>query len=273
MKILITGFQPFGGESVNPAWEAVKALPDELDGVIIIKAEIPVVFDEAFAAVRRAILNNTCPGQGGELPCDQQCEKLAAVVCVGQAGGRSGITPEKIAINLKDARIPDNAGNAPKDEPIRAGGPDGYFSSLPVRAMVDAMQKANVPSSLSLSAGAYVCNDVFYDLMDYLAAGKLIGDDHISAEGGTGSALGGFIHVPFSSEQLAGRDSGGAPVGATPTVSKPAETRPALPSLPICEISRGLTICLQTLIDYLKALPKASLDPNQSMEGELYETD
>ena len=258
MKILITGFQPFGGDTVNPAWEAVKALPDQLDDVKIIKAEIPVVFGEAFQAVRRAILENTCPGQGGELPCDQQCEKLAAVICVGQAGGRKGITPEKIAINLKDASIPDNAGNRPQDEPIREGGPDGYFSTLPVRAMVEEMEEADVAAYLSLSAGAYVCNNIFYELMDYLAAGKLIGDDHISEEGGSGSALGGFIHVPFSTEQLDGRDFSGKPVP---------------PSLPISEITRGLEICLQTVIDYLKTLPKASLDTPINLQGELYETD
>ena len=285
MKILITGFQPFGGDTVNPAWEAVKALPDQLDDVKIIKAEIPVVFGEAFQAVRPAILENTCPGQGGELPCDQQCEKLAAVICVGQAGGRKGITPEKIAINLKDANIPDNAGNRPQDESIREGGPDGYFSTLPVRAMVEEMEEADVAAYLSLSAGAYVCNNVFYELMDYLAAGKLIGDDHISAEGGAGSALGGFIRVPFSSEQLAGREKDSLLTGATPAANpssdrsmgtaaaSPSVDRPAPPSLPISEITRGLEICLQTVIDYLKTLPKASLDTPINLQGELYETD
>ncbi|MBQ7058818.1 MAG: pyroglutamyl-peptidase I [Firmicutes bacterium] len=238
MKILITGFQPFGGDVVNPAWEAVKALPDQLDDVKIIKVEIPVVFGEAFEAVRRAILANTCPGQGGELPCDQQCEKLAAVICVGQAGGRTGITPEKVAINFNDAAIPDNTGNEPEEEPIREGGPDGYFSTLPVTNMVKAMKKAGISANLSLSAGAYVCNNVFYGLMDYLAQGKLIGDDHISAEGGSGSALGGFIHVPFSTEQLAGREAG--------------SDKPTPPSLPLAEITRGLEICVKETIKAIR---------------------
>ncbi|MBO4886756.1 MAG: pyroglutamyl-peptidase I [Firmicutes bacterium] len=283
MKILITGFQPFGGDVVNPAWEAVKALPERLDDVKIIKAEIPVVFGEAFEAVRRAILMNTCPGQGGELPCDQQCEKLAAVICVGQAGGRSGITPEKIAINFNDAAIPDNAGNEPENELIRPDGPDGYFSTLPVTAMVDAMRKTGIPANLSLSAGAYVCNNVFYELMDYLAAGKLIGDDHISAEGGSGSALGGFIHVPFSAEQLAGRERGDKESGSQPGAgSKPAgslseDSRALPPSLSLAEITRGLEICIGEIIKVLRqqAAPRSTIQTgltasDESLTGQLY---
>ena len=257
MKILITGFMPFGGEAVNPAWEAVKALPDTIDGVTILKKEIPVVFGEAFETVRQTILESTCPGQGGLRPCDSQCEKLAAVVCVGQAGGRSSITPEKVAINLRDGRIADNAGNQPSYEPVRDGGPVGYFSTLPLRQMISAMTREGISASLSLSAGAYVCNDLFYSLMDYLAAGKLAGDDHISAEGGAGSALGGFIHVPFSSEQLAGRDFG----GKTP------------PSLPLSDITRGLEICLRELIAHLQTLSRTASSSEESMIGELYETD
>ena len=253
MKILLTGFMPFGGETMNPAWEAVKALPDQLDGVTLIKTEIPVVFGEAFKAVRRAIAENTCPGQGGERPCDQQCEKLAAIICVGQAGGRTGITPEKVAINFNDAAIPDNAGNEPEEEPILPGGPDGYFSTLPVTAMVKAMKQAGIPANLSLSAGAYVCNNVFYELMDYLAKGNLIGDDHISAEGGSGSALGGFIHVPFAAEQLAGRDFG---------------TRPVPPSIPLAEITRGLEICVKELIKALQERRSSQVPAPETSDAE-----
>lgn len=254
MKLLITGFMPFGGEKENPAWEAVKQLPDKIDDVTIIKQEIPVVFEEDFQVLEKAIRENTCPGQGGLLPCDQRCERLCAVICVGQAGGRSGITPEKIAINYQDARIPDNAGNSPRHQPIlypktpadisytplnegaSAGPfcpPDGCFSTLPVEEMVDAMSKAGIPSSLSLSAGAYVCNDLFYRLMVFLSRGSLAGDAHIG-----GGAIGGFIHVPFSSQQLEGR-------------TFPEGKRP--PSLPLETIVSGLEICIRETIRAIKA--------------------
>ena len=254
MKLLITGFMPFGGEKENPAWEAVKRLPDKVDGVSIIKQEIPVVFGEDFQVLEKAIRENTCPGQGGDLPCDQSCERLCAVICVGQAGGRSGITPEKIAINYQDARIPDNAGNSPRHQlilypqkpsalsytPLNEGASagafcpaDGYFSSLPVEKMVEAMSEANIPASASLSAGAYVCNDLFYRLMVYLAKGSLAGDAHIG-----GGAIGGFIHVPFSSEQLEGREF---PEGKLP------------PSLPLDTIASGLEICIRETIKAVKA--------------------
>lgn len=172
-KILVTGFEPFGGENINPSWEAVKRLPEEMDGYTIEKLELPVEFGRC-AQLAEATVLAIAP---------------AAVVCVGQAGGRTSVTPERIGINLKDARIPDNGGAQPKEEPIDPNGPDAYFSTLPVTAMVEAMRKAGVPAQVSLSAGAYVCNDLMYEVLHKLHR--------------RGIAIpAGFVHVPFIPQQV-----------------------------------------------------------------------
>ena len=246
MKIFITGFEPVGGDKVNPAWEAMKALPEEIEGITIVKKEIPVVFGEGFREVQKTILSLTCPGQGGEASCDQRCDGMAAVICVGVAGGRTGITPEKIAVNYSDARIPDNAGNSPQAEKILPEGPDGHFTTLPAEAMVREMKEEGIPAYLSLSAGAYVCNDVFYRLMDFLSKGGLLGDAHIREVLGRDSAIGGFIHVPYSKEMLEGKDFAGK---ALP------------PSLPLADITRGLEICLRTVVRELKKGQERSARP------------
>ena len=145
-SVLVTGFEPFGGEAVNASWEAVRRLPEQLDGWTVHRACLPVVFGGAAETVLRL---------AGELRPD-------AVVCTGVAGGRSAITPEVIAVNLCDARIPDNAGAQPRWQPIAPGGPDGLFSGLPVREMAAALRAVGLPAALSWSAGSYVCNDVFY---------------------------------------------------------------------------------------------------------------
>lgn len=132
MKILVTGFDPFGGETVNPAYEAVKLLPDTIAGAQIIKLQIPTRFALS-CTVLEAAVNEHRPD---------------AVICVGQAGGRSAITPERVAINLADASIPDNAGDQPVDEPIRKDGAPAYFTSLPVKAMVQKMRAAGIPAAL-----------------------------------------------------------------------------------------------------------------------------
>lgn len=169
-KLLITGFEPFGGEKINPSWEAVKLLPEKIGDFEIIKAEIPVVFEKAAETVL---------AKAEEL-------KPNAIICVGQAGGRTGVTPEMVAINLRFASIPDNEGNQPKDVPCISDGENAYFATLPVRKMVEAVSEASIPCSVSYSAGTYVCNDLIYHVLH-------------SYKGTETKAC--FIHVPFIPEQ------------------------------------------------------------------------
>lgn len=169
-KLLITGFDPFGGESVNPSWEAVKRLPDQIGSWQLIKMEIPTIYEKAAQTVLEKA-KETMPD---------------CVLAVGQAGGRAGVTPEVIGINLREAKISDNAGVKHAGEPIREDGPAAYFATVPVRKMVQNIQNASLPASLSYSAGAFVCNDVLYSLLD--------------AFSGT-NVKAGFIHVPFLPEQ------------------------------------------------------------------------
>lgn len=176
MKILVTAFDPFGGESINPALEAVKLMRDEIDGAEIVKLEIPTVFRKSIDKVAEAILK----------------ENPDVVLSIGQAGGRFEVTPERVAINVDDARIPDNEGNQPIDVPIFEDGAPAYFTTLPVKAMVEAIRASGLPSSLSNSAGTFVCNHIMYGVLYKIA--KM--DKNIRA---------GFIHVPFIPEQVARR--------------------------------------------------------------------
>lgn len=203
MKILITGFDPFGGENVNPAYEAVKLLPDTIAGAEIIKLEVPTRFHRAGAVLEDAM----------------QRHKPDAVICVGQAGGRAAITPEKVAINLMDGRIPDNAGYQPVDAPIREDGETAYFTSLPVKAMVQRMRDAGIPAAVSYTAGTYVCNYLLYTLL-YLIDKKYP------------NVRGGFIHVPYAMEQV---------------INKPLGT----PSMDLRQIARGL----ETAVEAVAVLP------------------
>lgn len=166
-KLLITGFAPFGGESINPSWEAVKQLPDGIGHWRLTKLELPVVFGEAFEKAVQAA--DACGAD--------------AVVCVGQAGGRAKVTPEMVGINLRYASIPDNAGHQPKDEPVVAGAREAYFSTVPVRKMAEAMGEKG---AVSYSAGSYVCNDLLYGLLHHFHG------THVQA---------GFIHVPYLPQQ------------------------------------------------------------------------
>ncbi len=169
-KLLITGFDPFGGESINPSWEAVKLLPDRIGEYELIKLQIPTVF-----------------GLAAQLILEKAEEtKPEVIISVGQAGGRSAVTPERIGINVRDARIADNAGIIPKDEVIIAGGPDGYFSTLPVKAMIAAISDAGLPAAVSNTAGTFVCNDVLYTLLHHYR------DTDVRC---------GFIHVPYLPQQ------------------------------------------------------------------------
>lgn len=170
--ILVTGFEPFGGEKINPAWEAIRVLPDSIVGSKVIKLQIPVVFGIGADVVSTAI-DHINPD---------------IVLCVGQAGGRAKITPEFVGINYRDARIPDNDGNQPHAQRIVEDGPDAYFATLPVRAMTKAMNEAGIPAALSYTAGTYVCNDVMYSMLHVLATKYP-------------NARGAFMHVPFATEQ------------------------------------------------------------------------
>ena len=179
MKVLITGFDPFGGESVNPAYEAVKLLPDTIAGAQIIKLEIPTVFSKSGPAVEAGI----------------QEHQPDIVINVGQAGGRSCVTIEKVAINLADARIPDNAGEQPVDEVLQEDGENAYFATIPVKAIVQNVREHGIPCHVSYTAVTYVCNCVMYNVL-YMAAKKY---PNIRA---------GFIHVPFAAEQAVDKANG-----------------------------------------------------------------
>lgn len=201
MKILVTGFDPFGGESVNPAYEAVKLLPNYIKNVEIVKIEIPTVFGRAAEKVEEAIEDH----------------KPYAVLCVGQAGGRASITIERIGINLREASIPDNDGNQPMDEKIKEDGQNAYFATIPVKAMVENVRKNGIPAHLSYTAGSYVCNDVMYSLL-YILDNKY---PHIK---------GGFIHVPYATEQVANKPNN-------------------IASMPVHTIAKGLEYALEAIID------------------------
>lgn len=146
VRILFSGFEPFDGMAVNPSWEAVRLLPERIGPAQVHRVRLPVVF-----------------GQAAEILLAEAARlRPEVVILVGVAQGRRGVTPEKIAINYQNARIADNAGHAPQAQPIAADGPDGIITHLPAEAMVSAMQDAGLPAQLSLSAGAYVCNDLYY---------------------------------------------------------------------------------------------------------------
>lgn len=171
--ILITGFTPFGGETINPSWQVAQRFADrELLGARIHAIELPTVFGDAEAILQRAIRKRR-PG---------------LVLMLGEAGNRSRISIERVAINLADARIPDNAGKQPKDQPLLKSGPAAYFSTLPVAELHDALQAAEIPVECSLTAGTFVCNAVMYRAL------------HVLAEL-DGSARAGFIHLPYLPEQ------------------------------------------------------------------------
>ncbi len=173
MKVLITGFDPFGGEKINPAWEAVKGIKDTIEGAKIIKLEIPTVFNKSIEKVKEAM----------------ELEKPDIVLCIGQAGGRYDITIERVAINVDDARIEDNEGNQPIDIPVFEDGENAYFSNLPIKAMVEEIKGQGIPASISNSAGTFVCNHIMYGVLYHINKTYK-------------NMRGGFIHVPFINEQV-----------------------------------------------------------------------
>lgn len=176
MKVLVTGFDPFGGETINPALEAVKRIKDEISGASVIRAEIPTVFRKSIKALLESI----------------DKEKPDIVLCIGQAGGRMDITVERIAINVDDGRIADNEGNQPIDEVIYEDGYPAYFSNLPIKAMVKEINDTGIPASVSNTAGTFVCNHIMYGLMYHINRSYP-------------NIRGGFIHVPYIPSQVAGK--------------------------------------------------------------------
>jgi len=172
-KLLVTALEPFAGEPLNPSLEAARQMEKvEFPETVIHVAELPV---DRFRAVEMAL----------EL---LRSNKPDIVIMLGEAGGRYRVNPERVAINIDDFRIPDNAGNQPKDEPIIDGGPAAYFSTLPIRAITDRIVKAHIPAAISNSAGSYLCNRLFFSVMHA-----------INVEGWATRA--GFIHLPYLHDQ------------------------------------------------------------------------
>ena len=204
--VLLTGFDAFGGARVNPSWLAVQALDgQELNGHRWVGAQLPTTFEGSTEALTQLLKRH----------------QPVLVICVGQAGGRSALSIERVAININDARIADNSGQRPLDTPVVSGGPAAYFSTLPIKAMLCALQQAGVVAEVSQSAGTFVCNHVFYGLMHALAT-----------QHGFGRTRGGFIHVPHMPDQ-------------------------GTPNMPLAEMVRGLrlavTCALTTPIDIAKS--------------------
>ena len=172
MKILYTGFAPFGGETINAAYEAIRLLPGRIEGADVVRLLLPTVFGEGGRVLLSAL----------------EKERPDVVICVGEASGRAAVTPEYVAINCRNARIPDNAGQQPFDEKIRPEGPDAYFTKLPIHDIVQRCLEHDIPCSVSYTAGTYVCNDVMYSLLHAIRTDWP-------------EMTGGFIHVPCQPSQ------------------------------------------------------------------------
>ena len=201
MKILVTGFDPFGGEKINPALEAVKSLPSEIHGAEIHWVEIPTVFYKAAEVLEAEIVRY----------------QPDVVLCIGQAGGRASLTPERVAINQDDARISDNQGNQPIDTPIRLDGQAAYFSTLPIKAMVQSIKEEGLPATVSNTAGTFVCNHLMYQAL-YLADKKFP------------DMRAGFMHIPYMTEQV---------------INKPNTA-----SMNLTDIVRGIEAAIGAIVDY-----------------------
>ncbi len=193
MKLLLTGFEPFGQESVNPSWEAVKAIPDMVEGVEVVKVRLPVTFKGAAVMLEQAV---------DEFRPD-------VVLCMGQGSGRSEVNIERVAINMADSKKPDNDGYQPEEMPVRAEAPDAYFSNLPVKRLVEALHTEGIPAVVSNSAGAYVCNTVFYTAL-HMVHNKYP-DMRV-----------GFVHIPYLPCQVVEKSK--QPSMATETVVLALET-------------------------------------------------
>ncbi|TDY46281.1 pyroglutamyl-peptidase [Alicyclobacillus sacchari] len=207
--VLLTGFEPFQGEALNPSWEIARTLSGETvaNRFRIVAKRLPTAFstaaDELYSAIENA--------------------RPRAIICLGEAGGRTQLTPERVAVNIIDARIPDNAGAQPQDEPIAHDGPVGYFSLLPLRSMVDAIRAAGAPAEISDTAGTFVCNYVFYKLLHHIHTYNL-------------PITGGFLHVPYMTEQVLMKKAPGLPLdlmakGVRAAVEAVVQSFPERPTL------------------------------------------
>ena len=201
MKILLTAFDPFGEDKVNPALEAVKIVDTSKIDAEVIKLEVPTVFHKSIEKVQAAMREH----------------KPDVVLCIGQAGGRFALTPERVAINLDDARIKDNEGNQPVDVAIFPDGAPAYFSNLPIKAMVEYIKEAGLPASVSNSAGTFVCNHLMYGVL-YTIAKEFP------------EARGGFMHVPFIPEQVVARNN--------------------TPAMALTDIAKGIEAGLKAIVDH-----------------------
>ena len=208
MNVLLTGFEPFDKDPLNPSWEVARTLdawqPAAMNAACTVRAvQLPCVFGDAIARLDEAMAQ----------------WQPALVICLGLAGGRAEITPERVAINVDDARIPDNAGRQPVDTAVHAGGPAAYFTTLPIKAMVRDMRAQGVPAAVSNTAGTFVCNHIFYALMHHLATQK---------GSASGAVRGGFIHVP--------------------TLPELAALHPGMPSMALATQVRGLQVAIETAL-------------------------
>ena len=205
-KILLTGADPFEGYALNSSFEVVRALRGkQIGGHRIVVAELPTVFGTSVQNLRRLMVKH----------------KPVLVICVGQASMRSSISLERVAINIMDARIPDNSGLQPIDEAILQDAPAGYFSTLPLKAILTALRKVNIKAEISETAGTFVCNAIFYNLMHELSIRKMFRH-----------TCGGFIHVPLLPQQ------------ATPNTSS---------GMPLDQMVRALHLTIQTTLEHRKS--------------------
>ncbi|HFH9837764.1 TPA: pyroglutamyl-peptidase I [Streptococcus suis] len=201
MKIVVTGFDPFDKEVINPALEVVKQLPDRIAGAEIIKLQVPTVFHKSAAVLEEKM---------------RDCQP-DVVLCIGQAGGRAELTPERVAINQDDARIADNEGQQPIDVPIREDGKTAYFSTLPIKAMVEAIRQAGLPASVSNTAGTFVCNHLMYQAL-YLAEKEF------------SRTKAGFLHIPFLPEQVVNKSG--------------------VASMSLADMVKGVTVAIAAIVEY-----------------------
>lgn len=206
-KILVTGFDPFGGEKINPALEVIKLLPKEIGGNEIKILEIPTVYKKSLEKIEKEI----------------EIFDPDFILSIGQAGGRADISIERVAINIDDFRIEDNEGNQPIDEQIFKDGDSAYFSTLPIKAIQNEIEKNKIPSSISNTAGTFVCNHVFYGVR-YLIEKKYP------------NKKSGFIHIPFLPEQVLGKAN--------------------MPSMSLENILKGITIAIETIFKYDEDIKK-----------------
>ena len=202
MKILLSGFEPFDGEDINPSLEAIRLVKEKIKDCEIVKLELPVVFNRADDIVCNELSKN----------------EYDAVLMIGQAGGRKFITPERVAININDARIKDNEGNKPTDEIMSKDSPAAYFSTLPIRKMLEYMKSKNIPCDISNSAGTFVCNNLMFGVLDYISKNNM-------------NTIAGFMHVPYVETQI--------------------KDKRDMPYLEMNIIVEGIEACIEAIIDFL----------------------